>query len=459
MQVIAPRTVPKMPGFDALIDTMVALQCDDLPAGAVTSAKYSLLDTLAVALAGRAAAGMHGVRALALEEGGAAQASLWGEGTAVPVSNAAFYNAAIASALDFDSLSPHVGHMDATIIPAALAAAQWRNCSGAEFLAAFVAGAELGYRLGRATLNTRGWYRVSLYGVFGATVAAGKLAGLTSEQLKSALGLALLQAAGTLQNHTERTLGKRLMAAFAAKAGVQAVRLAMQGITGPAQSLDGKYGLFAMYEEADLSHVAADYGQVFLNQDTTYKKFPTCGCTHAALEAALTVVHRHDIAVDQVAAIDVVLTPYMHQLVGYPFEAGGDVEVIGQFCAQYAVASALVHRRYTPAELTRDVVLSERVAEIVAKTQVRVDPTLTSMHAPAEVRVVLHTGQQYAVRIEQLPDLAAGESGYLALKDKARGCMSAGPQALSHSAQEALIDRIETIETRPEMADFLMHLW
>jgi len=42
----------------------------------------------------------------------------------------------------------------------------------------------------------RGWHMTSTFGRFGAAVAAGKLLGLSLDQMKQAIGLAGTQAAG-----------------------------------------------------------------------------------------------------------------------------------------------------------------------------------------------------------------------------------------------------------------------
>jgi 2-methylcitrate dehydratase PrpD len=286
MQVIAPRSVAKIPESTHIAERLVVLDYAAIPAEVVANAKTLSLDTLAVAWAAQNAYGMQAALRVALADGGAERSNLWGSDHRVPPAAAAFYNSSLAAALDFDSLHENSGvHADAVVIPAAVAAAESVHADGRSFLAAYVAGAELMFCLGKATESTTGWFRTATYGVFGAAAAAGKLFGFDAEQLQSALGLALGQAAGTQQGHIERKLSKRVQSALSARGGVFAAQLAEQGISGPEHPFDGQFGLFALYDIGNPSGAFADLGSKFLLPLTVRKKFPSCGCTHAAIEA------------------------------------------------------------------------------------------------------------------------------------------------------------------------------
>ena len=64
-----------------------------------------------------------------------------------------------------------------------------------------MAGCEVFNRLSRATnneLRNRGFHTTPTVGVFAATAAAGKLLGLTADELTNAFGLAGAQASGLM---------------------------------------------------------------------------------------------------------------------------------------------------------------------------------------------------------------------------------------------------------------------
>ena len=70
----------------------------------------------------------------------------------------------------------------------------------------------------------RGFHQTATAGAFGATVAAGRLLGLTSEQMRNALSLVGTRASGLKSQFG--TMGKPFNAGVAASNGVEAALLA-----------------------------------------------------------------------------------------------------------------------------------------------------------------------------------------------------------------------------------------
>lgn len=380
------------------------LRFEDLPVDVVERAKLLILDTLAVGWAAQDAAGMPAVLATVLAEHGSGPSSLWGRPERVAPSAAAFYNGSLASALDLDTLNEVGGvHADAVVVPAALAVAEELGAGGRDLITAYVAGVELVIRLGRATSSTTGWFRTATYGTFGAAVAAGKLAGFSSAQLRSALGIALGQTSGTQQGHIERKLTKRIQAGLSARAGVHSALLARHGITGPTQPFDGEFGLFALYDEGDASTAFADLGGRFLLVDTGVKKFPACACTHAAIQAALDLTQDHAIDPDRIEEVVVLITPYMNRLVGARYSELDTPEVTGQFCVQYAVAATLARRRFMIEDMGAAAVLDPALRPLLSRTIVRVDQISAGRMAPATVTVRLSDGALLARTVRAVP--------------------------------------------------------
>jgi 2-methylcitrate dehydratase PrpD len=66
-------------------------------------------------------------------------------------------------------------------------------------LLAVALGLDVSCRIALACTLDRGWHRTAAIGVFGAAAAAGKLIGLTPEQMLAAFGIAYSQAAGNRQ--------------------------------------------------------------------------------------------------------------------------------------------------------------------------------------------------------------------------------------------------------------------
>jgi 2-methylcitrate dehydratase MmgE/PrpD-like protein len=90
-----------------------------------------------------------------------------------------------------------------------------------------------------------GWSSGTVAAVIGAGVTAGLLLGLTESQLRAALGICATQAAGLAA--AEATPASALQVGKAAFNGVEAALLARAGLTAPAEPLDGRRGLFALF--------------------------------------------------------------------------------------------------------------------------------------------------------------------------------------------------------------------
>ncbi|MCL8384792.1 MmgE/PrpD family protein [Xanthobacter aminoxidans] len=429
----------------AVVQATQRIRFDDIPARTIATTKRVLLDTLAVAWAAADAAGVNAARALALR-GAPGHASLWGEGdTRREPSAAAFYNGTLAAALDFDSLAGFV-HADIIVAPAALAVAEQQRRNGRELLAALTLGNELVVRLAAATRTNRGFFHTSIAGVFGAALAAARLRGLDADRTHNALGIALCHAGGTQQSHVEQRLTKRLQSAFAARDGIISADLAALGTTGPRAAFEGPFGLFALFEEGRPEEVLDGLGQRYLIEGTALKRFPACGCSHAALAAALEIVARHGITGADVARGEIVLTPYMARLVGGAFAPEANPQVTGQFNVRYGVAAVLARGGFGLADIEPAAVLDPAIRPLVERLSVRVDESRTGTFAPADVTIETHDGRRLSHRVEAVPGSPEAPLGEDEIHAKLVAAFGYGRNALPPVRIEALVQRIQRLE-------------
>ncbi|KIF69846.1 hypothetical protein HY68_16700, partial [Streptomyces sp. AcH 505] len=122
----------------------------DIPPEAREAARRALLDTVGVALAGSGEECVRILRdVLAPDTPPDGGATLLGSGRCGSALDAAQLNATAAHALDFDDTHAAIrGHPSATIVPAALAAAELVGAGGAELITAYVLGLEAAARVG-----------------------------------------------------------------------------------------------------------------------------------------------------------------------------------------------------------------------------------------------------------------------------------------------------------------------
>src|SRR5258705_9175304 len=109
---------------------------DNIPPDAVEKAKRTALDCLGAALAGIGEPVSQTITNYATKLGGPAQASVFGAGVKVSVSDAALANGCIAHALDYDDCGVKIGHPSVLVLPAVLSLGEHLGASGQEILTA-----------------------------------------------------------------------------------------------------------------------------------------------------------------------------------------------------------------------------------------------------------------------------------------------------------------------------------
>ena len=433
---------------------MTTLGFESLPAAAVAAAKQTMLDTLAVAWAGTQARGTSAAVAIAREQAGATESTIWGHGGKLPATSAALTNAVLAAALDFDSHFLGV-HSDGVVLPAALAMAESRSVSGREFLTALVAANDIVCRLGKAAQGIhRGWYNTSIYGIFGAAAASAKLLALDTGATRHAFGLALAQASGTQQPAVEHTLTMRFQAGFAARSGVLAALLAAKGVTAPADSIEGKFGFHALYQPGSTESVLADLGHTYYNEQMAFKKYPCCACSHAAIDAALGLVAEHRLTATEIDRASVRISPDMDRLVGERTVPGADPEVAAQFSVRHAVSCALFFGQFSLKHLQPACLADAALAAFAQRIVVEIDPALHGKFAPAEVEIVRTSGVAVRCRVEAMPGTPDAPMGHAVHERKVAECLGAGPKALDAARVEKLRARLSQLEHLPDMRMF-----
>jgi len=366
-----------------------------VPATAIEAARDAFCDTVGLGLAGTDIQGDDIVLAMARHESGVAESTVWSDGEMLSAIGATLVNAFRAGALDYDSLHPQgLVHPAVCSVPAALAIGERTHASGAELLAAIAIADDLTCRMGLAHRTNKGWYYTALYGGMAAAIAAARLLRLDASRMQSALGLAFIAACGTQIGMAERSLAKRLQTAQAAASGVRAALLAALGYPGPEDVFEGRFGFYGMYEPGDGAVLTRELGVKYRNTEAVAKRYPNCGCSHAVIEGLVGLVTEHSIAPQDVQGVEAVISPYMHRLVGAPFDADADPEVTAQFSIQYAAACAVLFRRFTLEELDPALVRHARVGDFARRVAVTVDGTNESGIVPAEVRLRLASGAE-----------------------------------------------------------------
>jgi 2-methylcitrate dehydratase PrpD len=370
-----------------------------IPPELISKVQAYVLDLLGAALAGISELSSQAVVRAVLQEGGVAQATVFGTGRVAPMRDASLVNGTIAHALELDD-DHRLGtvHPGSVVIPAALATSEATGCDGKTFLRAVLMGYEVMCRAGEAFLGRQyyqGFHPTSTCGVFGAAVASGVVLGLDHEQLVRAMGIAGTQAFGLGEWRADGSWIKRLHPGRAAHSGILACQLAREGFTGPATIFEGRDGfLRAFSHEGHYDEVALlnNLGRDFRMGLTAFKPYPGCRFAHAVIDIGLDLRREHGILPQDIGEASVRI--YKTDILNYiPRPAK---TVMAQFSVPYLLAVALVRGEVTLDHLTEESIRNPEVLEIADRISVEEDAEFTAAYPnrySTEVTLKLKSGK------------------------------------------------------------------
>ena len=348
----------------------------------------------------------------ALDQQSGAQATAVGAGRRMAAAEAAFVNGVLAHSLDYDDTHlPSILHPSASVVPASLAVAEWREATGAALVDAVAVGLEIAVRLGmggydprarQSVYFERGQHATSICGAVGSAAAAARLLELDADRIADAMGVACSMASGIIEANRAGGTVKRLHCGWAARAGVTAAQLAARGITGPRTAVEGRFGLFRAFlgEDADTAAVTSELGSRWEAERIFYKPYPANHFTHAAIDAAIGL-RRRGLRPDDVASAVLEVAPPTVRTIGDPIDAKRTPETgyLAQFSGPYAVAAGLLGGNGLGVGLgdfSDDLARDPARRELMARIDVAGDPGLMSIYPsqlPARLTVATTGGE------------------------------------------------------------------
>lgn len=276
---------------DRLADYTSQLSFEKLPGEAVLEAKRRVIDALGCAMGAYDAEPAQIARKVAQLSSNSNGATVLTTGHKTSPDLAAFASGVMMRYLDFNDtyLSKEPAHPSDNIA-AVLAVAEAEKKSGKDIITAIVLAYEIQCRLcDAASIRSRGWDHVT-YGAFSAGLAAGKLYGLSKQQLVHVQGLAATPNNALRQTRVgELSHWKGCAFANASRNAVFAATLAKHGMTGPSEIFEGEMGFWAQVSGPfELAPMGGEDGNPhFMINQTYVKHFPAEYHSQSAIEAAL----------------------------------------------------------------------------------------------------------------------------------------------------------------------------
>lgn len=378
---------------------------DSLSADVLGMTKLCILDWLGSVYAGKGARPAMAILLAAKSLGGNPEATLLSDGSQSSAYMAALVNAAASHVVEMDDL--HKGsilHPAAPVIPAALAMAEREGASGRELLAAIVVGYEVAIRVGEAMgpSHYQFWHATGTCGTFGAAAAAGKILGLSKQELAAALGSAGTQAAGLWEFLVDGAMSKQLHPAKAAADGLLAALLAEQGFTAASRIFEGDKGFCrAMAKEPDLGRLTQGLGAGPLRiLSTSFKAHAACYHIHSAIDAVLEIRRKHPLQAPEVEKVQIALYPAALDLLE---KVEPQDPYAAKFNIPFCVATALVYGQVGISAFTTDRLHDPKIQGLMKRISLVRDPELGKAYPerwPAIAEITARGGQTHAARID-----------------------------------------------------------
>jgi len=394
---------------ERLAEYASSLTYDDLSETVILEAKKRMLDAMGCAIGAYGEAPVKAARRLAEQGYPGTASTILGTKKKTTPDMATFVNGLMVRYFDFNDtyLSKEPGHPSDNI-PACLSTAEMEGRSGKELLLAMVLAYEVQCRLcDAANLRHRGWDHVC-YGLVSGALAAGKLMGLSRDELAQALNISL---SSHLAMRQVRAGGLSMWKGFsfsnASRNAVFSALLAREGITGPSPVFEGEMGFFNQVSgrfQLDVKSFGGK-GRRFRLEDTFMKFYPAEYHAQTAIWAALDL--RNKIGGDplkRIAYVGVETHEAGYSILGKDREKWApETRETADHSLPYIVTMALLEGKIDNGTYADRKLKDPEVREFMKRVIVKEDKALTEAYPgsiPNRVTVKLDDGTTFAVRID-----------------------------------------------------------
>jgi 2-methylcitrate dehydratase PrpD len=300
------------PHTAAIASFVSGFRYERIPPDVLARIKLLVLDSLGCAIYGADLAWSRILRETLAELDETKSACVWGTPDRLSPPHAVLVNGSLVQSFELDDVH-RVGvlHVGAVTLPPIFAVIERDpSISGRDFLAATVAGYEIGPRVGICMGQEhigQGWHSGATLGVFSAACGAAAALRLDTEQTVNAIGIAGTQSAG-LMAAQYGAMVKRMHAGRSAQSGYYGAILARRGYTGIRNVFESEYGGFCStfsrsHDRYDLRALSDGLGERFETLQIALKFYSCVGSNHTTLDAIRAIRSRRPFAVDEVEKI------------------------------------------------------------------------------------------------------------------------------------------------------------
>lgn len=381
-----------------------------LPEDVIEATEKRILDVIGVALIGRQSDPGAAILQAGRRLGGAPEAHILGEDMRTGMATAALVNGALAQALDYDDThNESVVHVGAAVVAAALAAGEYADAPGVDLITAVAGACEITCRLALIScgeFHVRGFHPTGIICPFGVVYAAGGILGSSDAVMTNAAGVVGSQAAGLLACWEDGTWTKTLHPGWAAHSGIVALELAEAGLTGPAQVLEGKWGLMASHIQdasvrLDFARARRDLGKTWESRDISLKPYPAAHALHGLIEAALRA--RRDLAAEDIQRITCRVAPHWVPIVceRAAHKRRPPTSAAARISLQHTIAEVFIRGRLDGGSYAATDLTDTAIRHLADRVDYEIEPGWTDRAVfPGDIRVALRDGSEITERVD-----------------------------------------------------------
>jgi 2-methylcitrate dehydratase len=385
----------------------------DLSAESRRQLPIHILDSLGCCIAALGAGPIQACHEQVAEFGGTGPCALIGGGKANQV-YAAFWNTALVRYVDFmdNFLAPTETCHTADNFGVQLTIADYVGGSGRDLML----GVALGYTVqsrfvDHANFMSRGFDHTTQL-AFSHNAAAGRLLGLSEQQIANAIAMAAVSDASfAVVRAKPLSQWKGLASAQSALSAMNALFLARRGVEGPLQVLEGPNGIDnLLHMQVRIDWDKEGYEGIV---ESTIKKYNAMIHTQSSVHCMVELVKKQRIDASKVVSIEVEVFK-----LAYDFAGGGlyGVDKVIRTKEQadhslpYLVAVALIDGDVMPAQFKPDRITRADVQQLLKKVSVRPNHEYTEQYPgkmPAKITVRLQDGTVFEHEVQDYPGLAS----------------------------------------------------
>ena len=378
-----------------------ALRWEHLSPAAVYEARRFWLDSLGCALGGLKSHDAKIAHKVYKKFGGRPEATVIGTDWKTGAREAAFLNNLQIRIMDYNDIywEQDPSH-PSDMLGMVLALVEQKKLSGKDLIVATVLAYEIEMRLCEAAfpgIREVGWHHATLT-QFVSPLVAGKLLGLTPEQMTHAVGIAGCRQ-GTFGGVVAGKLSmmKNTADPLAGASGVEAALLAQAGYTGPEAVLEGKEGLFhcigkqtgvtwkpevltdgfdALLKKRKQTKSAGTQGAEFRIVRCGMKAFPTEALTHSSISCALDLTPAGGYAPDEIESVTVKTTARAKDILSDPSKYIPSSKETADHSLPYTVAVALLDGSVTTASFEDKRLKDPKLPAVMQRVEVLADAAI-----------------------------------------------------------------------------------